>query len=142
MKFLVYSLTTGKINKSINCDNNIIDTQFDKNTENAIASEFDVNYGFFDFNTNNFAPFPLKPNGSYYFDYITKQWVQDQPAQESVIKAQRNQLLQQSDWTQIPNTPLTAEQQQAWADYRQQLRDITSQSGYPFNVVWPTPPQG
>jgi hypothetical protein len=68
--------------------------------------------------------------------------VQDQPAQESVVKAQRNQLLQQSDWTQIPNGPLTVEQQQAWSDYRQQLRDITSQPGYPFNVVWPTPPQG
>jgi hypothetical protein len=57
-------------------------------------------------------------------------------------KNTRNNLLQQSDWTQIPNGPLTAEQQQAWAVYRQELRDITSQSGYPFNVIWPTPPQG
>lgn len=59
-----------------------------------------------------------------------------------VIGAKRQELLYQSDWTQIPNNPLTAEQQQAWAVYRQELRDITMQPGYPFNVVWPTPPQG
>jgi hypothetical protein len=58
------------------------------------------------------------------------------------IKNTRNLLLYESDWTQIPNNPLTVEQQQAWADYRQQLRDIKSQPGYPNNVIWPTPPQG
>lgn len=57
------------------------------------------------------------------------------------INIQRVELLYKSDWTQIPNNPLTTEKQQEWADYRQQLRDITSQSGYPFNVVWPTQPE-
>ena len=57
------------------------------------------------------------------------------------INIQRVELLYESDWTQIPNNPLTAEKQQEWADYRQQLRDITTQSGYPFNVVWPTKPE-
>jgi hypothetical protein len=54
----------------------------------------------------------------------------------------RNDLLYKTDWTQIANNPLTPELQQQWAIYRQQLRDITGQSGYPFNIVWPTPPQG
>jgi hypothetical protein len=54
---------------------------------------------------------------------------------------QRNELLAASDWTQIPNNPLTAEQQQAWAVYRQELRDITIQAGYPFNIIWPTQPE-
>lgn len=58
----------------------------------------------------------------------------------SSIKSQRNLLLQQSDWTQLPDVPIDSKQ--AWAAYRQQLRDVTSQSGYPFNVIWPTPPQG
>lgn len=35
---------------------------------------------------------------------------------------------------------LTAEQQQAWADYRQALLDVPSQSGFPHDVVWPTKP--
>ena len=36
---------------------------------------------------------------------------------------------------------LTAEQQQAWADYRQALLDIPQQDGFPHDVVWPTKPE-
>jgi hypothetical protein len=56
------------------------------------------------------------------------------------IKVKRDELLYASDWTQIPNNPLTTESQQAWATYRQALRNITLQSGYPFNVTWPKAP--
>lgn len=80
-----------------------------------------------------------KPDGAAYFDYETKNWVQDIPAQEALVKNQRNILLSESDWTQLPDVPL--ETKQAWATYRQALRDITSQEGYPFNVIWPTKPE-
>jgi hypothetical protein len=90
---------------------------------------------------NNAVKFPDQPPNTIW-NWDTKQWVQSSNVAETEIDIKRKTLLQQSDWTQIPNNPLTVEQQQAWADYRQQLRDITSQSGYPFNVVWPTPPQG
>lgn len=36
---------------------------------------------------------------------------------------------------------LTAEQQQAWADYRQALLDVPSQSGFPHDIVWPIKPE-
>jgi hypothetical protein len=81
---------------------------------------------------------PPKPDGAYYFDYATKQWVQDQSAQENTVKAQRNQLLQQSDWTQLADIP--AETKALWEPYRQALRDVTDQPGYPYDVIWPTPP--
>lgn len=35
---------------------------------------------------------------------------------------------------------LTAEQQQAWADYRQALLDVPQQPGFPTDVVWPVKP--
>ena len=35
---------------------------------------------------------------------------------------------------------LTAEQQQAWADYRQALLDIPQQAGFPHDIIWPTKP--
>ena len=35
---------------------------------------------------------------------------------------------------------LTPEQQQIWSDYRQALLDIPQQTGFPDDVVWPTPP--
>jgi hypothetical protein len=36
---------------------------------------------------------------------------------------------------------LLAEQQQAWADYRQALLDIPSQEGFPHDVIWPEKPE-
>jgi hypothetical protein len=85
---------------------------------------------------------PEKPSSSCFWDNASFSWVENAALKDFEIKRSRNTLLATSDWTQIPNGPLTAEQQQAWAVYRQELRDITSQSGYPFNVIWPTPPQG
>jgi len=51
----------------------------------------------------------------------------------------RNQLLSESDWTQLPDVPQALKD--AWATYRQALRDITAQSGFPRNIVYPTKPQ-
>ena len=50
----------------------------------------------------------------------------------------RDQLLAQSDWTQLPDVPQSVKD--AWAPYRQALRDITQQPGFPTEVVWPTTP--
>lgn len=87
---------------------------------------------------------PEQPSGNYKFNYNSKQWVLIQDPILATVEAlkKRISLLQSSDWTQIPNNPLTLEQQQAWATYRQALRDITLQPGYPLNIIWPTPPQG
>lgn len=53
------------------------------------------------------------------------------------VRMKRNELLTKSDWTQIPNNPLTSEQQLEWADYRQRLRDMTNSKPY----IFPIPPQ-
>lgn len=42
---------------------------------------------------------------------------------ESNMRAQRDAFLAASDWTQMPDSTLTDEQRQAWATYRQALRD-------------------
>lgn len=53
------------------------------------------------------------------------------------IRARRDVLLAQCDWTQLPDVPLATKD--AWAEYRQALRDITLQPN-PTAIVWPTPP--
>ena len=50
----------------------------------------------------------------------------------------RNGLLAASDWTQVADAPVD---RAAWADYRQALRNITSQAGFPENIIWPTQPR-
>lgn len=54
------------------------------------------------------------------------------------IRTERNSLLAQSDWTQLPDVPETLKAK--WAVYRQQLRDITEAFATPDLVVWPDTP--
>tara|TARA_R110000796_G_scaffold186530_2_gene303453 strand:+ start:557 stop:895 length:339 start_codon:yes stop_codon:yes gene_type:complete len=53
------------------------------------------------------------------------------------MRQQRNALLTASDWTQVLDSPVD---KVAWAAYRQELRDITSQDGFPNAVAWPAQP--
>lgn len=57
-------------------------------------------------------------------------------AQWGVIRAERNKLLADCDWTQLPDVSVDAA---AWAIYRQALRDVTGQAN-PFAIVWPVKP--
>jgi len=54
------------------------------------------------------------------------------------VRNQRNQLLTQSDWTQGRDIP--EQVSMVWQPYRQALRDITAQSGFPFDITWPAAP--
>ena len=53
------------------------------------------------------------------------------------VRASRTQLLKDCDWTQIADS--TADKA-AWATYRQALRDVTAQSGFPWTITWPDAP--
>jgi hypothetical protein len=58
--------------------------------------------------------------------------------QAKAVRTDRNQKLKDSDWTQVADAPVD---KAAWAVYRQALRDITAQAGFPWNVTWPTQPE-
>lgn len=53
------------------------------------------------------------------------------------IREDRNNRLSESDWTQLPDVPVDTA---AWATYRQALRDLPTQEGFPLNITWPTKP--
>ena len=82
----------------------------------------------------------LKDNKVYsvaIVDKTTEELALEIQAMEIDVRSERNSLLASSDWTQVADAPVD---KTAWATYRQALRDITSQEGFPFNVVFPTPP--
>lgn len=54
------------------------------------------------------------------------------------IRSKRDKLLTETDWTQMTDTALSKEKQEKYKKYRQALRDITEQSGFPYSVEWPT----
>ncbi len=58
--------------------------------------------------------------------------------QAKSVRETRNQKLKDTDWTQVADAPVD---KAAWAAYRQELRDITAQAGFPWNVTWPTQPE-
>jgi hypothetical protein len=56
---------------------------------------------------------------------------------EAEVRQQRNDLLSACDWTQLSDAPVD---HTIWAAYRQDLRDVTAQAGFPWNVEWPQQP--
>lgn len=84
-----------------------------------------------------FKSIPNKPSENHIFDYQSKTWVINEDMAWGLIRAQRNALLNQSDWTQLGDIPEATKA--AWTDYRQQLRDITNSTL--DEVVFPDPPQ-
>jgi hypothetical protein len=57
--------------------------------------------------------------------------------QAKSVRTSRGEKLKDSDWTQVADAPVD---QAAWAAYRQALRDVTDQEGFPWSIEWPTNP--
>lgn len=73
--------------------------------------------------------------------YKNNQFISPDPdpdAETTRVRNERNALLTESDWTQVADAPVD---QAAWAEYRQALRDIPQQEGFPWAVEWPTQPE-
>lgn len=60
----------------------------------------------------------------------------------SRIRSKRNAILMDTDWTQNLDSPLNDADKDTYKVYRQALRDVSNQQGFPQSVTWPTPPTG
>lgn len=72
-----------------------------------------------------------------------KAWITEVIPEELVasnVRRQRDQLLANSDFTQLPDTARDDAERAEWATYRQALRDITTQEGFPYTITWPVRP--
>lgn len=94
----------------------------------------------FNFATQEIEPLPPKPDADSYYkwDWQNAAWVYDDDAAIKAVTNQRDSSLRASDWTQLPDVPLANKAE--WATYRQALRDVPQQSGYPQHVIWPQKP--
>ena len=85
----------------------------------------------------------LCPEGLYRPRWNGTEWVEGETqanineALAGNIRAKRDRLLKESDWTQLPDAPVDST---VWAVYRQDLRDIPQQVGFPADVSWPAEP--
>jgi len=109
----------------------------------------------------DFGVFPVTPAPQPDVDYTVdlnrtaikqdgawlEQWIETPATPEEIsertaakaaeVRAERNHRLADSDWTQLPDAPVD---RTAWATYRQQLRDVSKQSGFPWQITWPVEP--
>lgn len=102
--------------------------------------------------------FDQKPNDGYLYEIqilqqadgswaekIVKIEISDAQYQNNVatiaqsVRADRDRMLASCDWTQIADASI--QNKEAWATFRQALRDVPTQTGFPFGVQWPQPPK-
>jgi len=118
MKYTIYNTTTGEISRVVICN----DPQEQLgNGESYIDGDYsDIEYQIV--------------NG----EAVTKPTpVFDAESAAVAIRIKRNKLLLASDYTQLPDSKVNKD---VWASYREELRNLTQQSGFPQNIVWPVAP--
>lgn len=118
MKYTIYNTTTGEILRVVIC-NDPEEQLFDG--ESYIEGGYsDIEYQI----VNGEAV--TKPTEAF-----------DAEAAAVAIRIKRNKLLLASDYTQLPDSKVNKD---VWASYREELRNLTEQSGFPQNVIWPVVP--
>lgn len=76
----------------------------------------------------------------YVFNGETMQWELSTERVAQDVRKRRDEALAACDYLIMPDYPITAEQRAEWETYRQALRDITEQEGFPLDVTWPEKP--
>jgi hypothetical protein len=88
---------------------------------------------------------PIYLNGEWVMNWEGKPLSEEQIQQRKSLLAEsqikkRNELLQKTDWTQVIDAPLTDAKKESYKLYRQKLRDISDQEGFPTSIDWPVEP--
>lgn len=132
-KFTAYRKTTGAILFSgMSSKPELLETH---EVGIIVGDAFDGSIHFID--NGKAIKLPDCPSKFHVFNYTTKRWEFNANLAQSGVRAQRDRLLASTDWTQLPDVPLPTKE--AWAAYRQALRDITRQPDL-SNISWPVPP--
>ena len=80
---------------------------------------------------------PDYEEGKWVLNWTVRDYAQNEiNGISEMVRMDRNRLLSESDWTQLPDAPVDS---QAWSNYRQSLRDITKNPAFPF-VTLPEAP--
>lgn len=143
--YLIYKTNTGEITATASYPIAVdIANVLIKDDESIIfdltSDELSIDFESYYIANNKLTLRIKKPSINHEWD--GKNWILNNNKEAELIRCKRNQLLIESDWTDT----LSAKQRlgddlyNQWQVYRQLLRDITLQDGFPLNIVWPTTP--
>lgn len=85
-----------------------------------------------------------EPSPNNHSTWVDGEWVWSQEDLMNEVRYVRNRLISITDWTQLSDSPLSTDMKNAWAGYRQELRDLEFVDSNITNidqVVWPTQPE-
>lgn len=137
MKYILYK-QSGEIICNLVCEESDLPTNIKNNNAFAAIEGSVTDTSIVFVKDKKVVPLPNKLETFATFDYVKHTWVSDTAAYAEAIQIERSKLLSESDWTQLTDIPLVTKS--LWQPYRQALRDITEQRGYPINVIWPIKP--
>jgi hypothetical protein len=86
----------------------------------------------------------VETNGQWYTNWVAVDMSDEAKTavdaqQAASVRQQRDAKLAASDWTQLSDAPVD---KTAWSTYRQALRDLPKETGFPWDITWPTSPAG
>ena len=155
--YIVYNNKSGEIIRTGQCQDDALSIQAVSDDESVIESNSGINsstgyilngeaVSYTDEQRSNKQQLPSYPA---IWSNETFSWVdlrtpdQIRTSLINAVTLKRNKLLADSDWTDTlsAKTRLGDERYNAWQVYRQVLRDIPLQPGFPFEVLWPIAPQ-
>ena len=119
MAYLIYNRT----------DNSVLGVKYNIHNAQATLAHYGDDYDYID------APDDF--DAVNYVSVVDGVAIPEQIDPYAELRQQRNTLLKQSDWTQVPDAPVD---QAAWAAYRQALRDLPANTTDPRNPTWPSKP--
>ena len=123
-------------------------TSFPKRPDDELLASWDVhrvtktNRPTVDHTKNVVEGTPVLTNGTWTqvwetIDATAEEIAERTEQQAKSVRRERDELLADTDWMALSDNTMTP----AWASYRQALRDITAQAGFPYSVVWPAKPE-
>jgi len=120
-------------------DNNLSILHVNHHIEGSLSDWADTHWIKNDTITERVAP----PSEDWEWHPESEKWIIDVEKFWMKVRINRNTLLTQCDWTQMPDTSLDDEARRAWTIYREDLRNVPQNNQFANSyeeVIWPTPP--
>ena len=95
---------------------------------------------YYDQDTNTLIAYPYKVHPSATFNFETMKWEVSYKELMFDLRSSRSKLLDESDKAIAKYTDQGVPVPPEWVAYRQALRDLPTQPGVPYEIVWPTKP--
>lgn len=147
VRFVDYDAATGEITRSGQCPRGSLTGEMlevEGNVDDASAYVRDGQVVFYTHEQR--AAKARHPLINAVWSNASMGWVDLRPAEvvtrmlSEQVRTRRNSLLGAAEWTQASDSPLAPAAKAAWAAYRQALRDVPQQAGFPGTVMWPVAP--